>query len=223
MAPEFPQHLEFVFGDVFDADDRTAQFIVSLAAAANDCLFLHGLWFPTDAPSTEWSPEQGTWFMRQAMSQLWEVRELMRAGREVAAVSMWLGELEDEAALWLGRLDDVLGKLTDEAAEKRTLVLARQHTMHYPPPGSKALQKAMRSLAGSTERVVQITPAMGGSRASFADAVMFRIAFEELSQAEFRQWTATVLQPGTIAVMNFGVRAYATFIREKLDALQPDA
>lgn len=212
MSDDPPRQHEFLFGEVFRADDPVAQFIVSLAAASNDAVFLHDLWLGDDAAhQARYTEEENVWFMRQAMSQLWEARDLIRKAETYDEIASWLTELDGETAEYLANLRLVLDRLVEGNDGKERLGKARNHTWHYPSPGA-ALKKAMRSLEATTQRVVTRGPALKDTRASFADEVMFRIAFDEMSGDDFRSFVRDVLRPGVQAVMNFGSRAYGHYI-----------
>lgn len=148
--------------------------------------------------------------MRQAMSQLWEVRKFLRNAERNPAVAAWLDQLDNELDEYLGELRGVIAQLDRDQTLRELFERNRNANWHYQPPG--ALTKAMRALADTTQGVTLAGPALKDTRAAFADEVVFKIVFGEMTHDEFRALISHTLRPGVQAVMNFAVRAYGTFV-----------
>ena len=170
----------FRIGDVFPAEDPVARFLVSLSTGLNDLLFVNRLLVPDPhwgLLRREATPEENIFLLRQGLSAVWELLLLFREsskpvtirGEEVgpSAVATFLVALPPPARQFV----DLLRGFDDpESKFRRTAAQVRNHTWHYPPPGSKELRRALKARA-SDLGVLELGEKMPSIRANFADLV----------------------------------------------------
>ena len=225
--PSFPYTFEISFEDELPAESVTAQFIVSLAAAANDLILIQKLWFTVNKadlhPSRDLDEGESLYMLRQSLSIVWEARELMRVACRHPDTAPFLGSLSAETAQALTDFEQSVESFSS-GRYRGVVQKARNSTRHFPKPGEpangKSLTPTLEELADeeATGSVVQSGPSDGQIRFLFADLVLFNMAFSKLdSDSAFQDFIKEVAQPAVSATIALAQRV----VLEYFEALRP--
>ncbi len=207
----FPHTLEFSFSEALPAESEVAQFVVSLAAAANDLILIHKLWFTVNEadlhPSRELDEGESLYMLRQSLSIVWEAHLLLEAAYNRPDTARFLGSLSAEAAQARTNLEQAIEALSS-GPYRGVVQQARNITWHFPKPGGpakgKSLAPALEALAEDKAigSIVQSGPSDGQIRFLFADLVLLNMAFKKIkSDSAFAAFVREVARPALSATI----------------------
>lgn len=185
MSEEPPvKRVPVLIGAVFPADSELAQFILSLSLAMNDVGLVNGRLL-RDLKEDVGSQAEHMYELRQATAQVWEVTELLRSSLKLSEVEPFVASLPQAAT---DALNSALAASGATEAVRSDLATVRNHSWHYPPPGSKVLIRALKATASHTSELV-LGKGLARTRAVYADevAVQFFSPSGDLSTEDFKR------------------------------------